>query len=84
MNRVNVIAFCYELGWKGESNIPLTTAESQEIKQILLSKDNFTYTELDNLDAETVELIYDVINSYSKGQDFKAKNEKKNYEPSRT
>ncbi len=80
MNKKNIVVYCYELGYKGESSVSLTSDEAQEVRQILLAKDNFTYSELEGLEAETVDLIYDVIQAYNQGQEFKSKLDNKSYE----
>ena len=78
MNHENIKLYAYELGFKGESNIELGPEELQELRQIILCKDNFTYSELESLDAEIVEVIYLVIQNYDRGLEFKQKTQTKN------
>jgi hypothetical protein len=61
------------LGWKGESKIKLSQEEFLEIQDILISLENFTYSELQVLDNETVQIIFEVKTFLSKGQKMKEK-----------
>ena len=73
----DALLYAYEIGFKGESQKSILEWELQEIRQILISKDNFTYTELDDLEAETVSNIYNVILMYNNGQKFAQEKDKK-------
>lgn len=75
MNKENLFLASYELAFLGKTQTPLSPEEQVMLKQILLTKENFTYTELENLEAETVEIIYEVIRGYNSGEEFKNKQE---------
>lgn len=51
--------------------------ETMIIQDILMAEDNFTFTELQNLDDETVQIIFQVKTCLNRGQKMKEKTQAK-------
>jgi hypothetical protein len=54
-----------------------------EIRDILITQDNFTYTELQNLPDDTVRRIFDVKIYYAKGRKMAEKSQSNSKKPSK-
>lgn len=69
--------YVYEIAYKGDSKIRITLDEFDLIQDILITKENITYSELQSLEWERSEALIEIINQYSKGQNRQMKEQNK-------
>ena len=67
--------YAYEIGWKGESKIKIEEWEVVEVMDVLLTYENLTYTELQNMEADEADRYITIRSAHIKGLNRKQKDE---------